>query len=195
LKIYRQYLFFVIVCILNALPAFSQDYIVNYKTYGVEEGLLHREVNAIYQDSRGFIWMGIKRGFDRFDGYTFKSWTVEKDRFKNNDIWQILEDADGFFWLPAFLPFQDFDIWNPLSGERTTFRQKFGDEVFSLLPNNFVQSELDKPIFFSTKNPPGIASYHPETGLRYFPIKGFKELQIADLENCPTPAESVGYDR
>ncbi len=185
MKIYCQYLLFVLGFLMHSLTAFAQDYIFDYQSYGVEDGLLHREVNALYQDSRGFIWLGTKGGLNRFDGYAFKSWTVEKDSFINNDIWQILEDADGFLWLQGILPFQDFDIWNPLSGDRTTFRQKFGEEVFALQPNYFVQSDLDKTIFFSTNNPPGIASFHPKTGLRHFPIEGFQKLKIvAAKENA-----------
>lgn len=36
----------------------SQDFIVHSQHYSVEQGLPHREVNAIHQCSRGFIWLG-----------------------------------------------------------------------------------------------------------------------------------------
>src|SRR5262245_17594487 len=36
-----------------------------------DQGLSSSLVQAILQDSRGFIWLGTKKGLDRYDGYTF----------------------------------------------------------------------------------------------------------------------------
>ena len=60
----------VAVALLGAAgPARSQgtDRYV-FTTYGMEEGLSHGTVEAIVQDSTGFLWIGTHGGVDRFDG-------------------------------------------------------------------------------------------------------------------------------
>ncbi len=42
-----------------------------FKLYGFEEGLSHRNMYDLVQDSTGFLWLGSLRGLNRFDGYGF----------------------------------------------------------------------------------------------------------------------------
>ena len=53
----------------------SQTYQSSTRQWTQEDGLLHREVNAIYEDGLGLIWLGYNDGIQRFDGHYFKSWT------------------------------------------------------------------------------------------------------------------------
>ena len=64
-----------------ALPAHAQEYIADVQQFGVAEGLSHREVGAILQDSRGFMWFGTPFGLNRFDGRRVLSygWSVRID--------------------------------------------------------------------------------------------------------------------
>src|SRR5688572_32480193 len=39
---------------------------------GVDEGLSQGYVYAIYQDKKGFMWIGTHGGLNRYDGYNFK---------------------------------------------------------------------------------------------------------------------------
>ena len=48
----------------------AQQYNFNY--YSVENGLPHSQVNAVFQDSSGYIWVGTEGGVSRFDGKTFE---------------------------------------------------------------------------------------------------------------------------
>ncbi len=71
-------LFFSIVLILaDSLMIYSsskeEKLALNFKYFGVSDGLSSNEVNRISQDSQGFIWCATNNGLVRFDGYEFAS--------------------------------------------------------------------------------------------------------------------------
>ncbi len=45
---------------------------LSVQRYSLEEGLSQHAVNAIAQDSEGFMWFGTEDGLNRFDGYDFR---------------------------------------------------------------------------------------------------------------------------
>lgn len=60
------------------------------------------QVDAIFQDSLGFIWMGGEDGLIRFDGYEFKvfrSDPSDPSSLSNNTVWAIDEDTNGDLWV------------------------------------------------------------------------------------------------
>ena len=68
------YLFFA----TNRLPAFPYYPPITY--LGIEQGLSNNSVRCIYQDHKGFIWLGTDDGLNRYDGYGFK---VFRNQFNN----------------------------------------------------------------------------------------------------------------
>ncbi len=75
-------------------PSFQIKYI------GIEKGLSNNAVTSIYQDRRGFVWVGTYDGLNRYDGYDFlvyrnqphDSTTLINNRIvsiyeKGNDLW------------------------------------------------------------------------------------------------------------
>jgi signal transduction histidine kinase/ligand-binding sensor domain-containing protein/DNA-binding response OmpR family regulator len=69
---------------------------------GVKEGLSQSTVYSIYQDSRGFIWLGTRDGLNRYDGYSFRIFRHEPDdahSLGGNIINGISEDPDGTIWV------------------------------------------------------------------------------------------------
>lgn len=46
------------------------------KHYNNNSGLSHNTVMCLFQDSKGFIWVGTKNGLNRFDGMTLRSTNV-----------------------------------------------------------------------------------------------------------------------
>jgi hypothetical protein len=53
------------------LAAFSQNGEVKFEQLSVLHGLSDNRVEAICQDSKGFMWFGTEGGLSRFDGYNF----------------------------------------------------------------------------------------------------------------------------
>ncbi|WP_207421520.1 ligand-binding sensor domain-containing protein [Desertivirga brevis] len=99
-----MYLYTPILTVIFFLLAFdtakSQSYY--FKHYQVEEGLAHNSVITQIQDSKGFMWIGTKGGLNRFDGYTFKTFRNDKNKFGtigNNIIVSIDEDKRGMIWV------------------------------------------------------------------------------------------------
>jgi signal transduction histidine kinase/DNA-binding response OmpR family regulator/streptogramin lyase len=116
----------VFTCSLSA-----QGITVQNRFYGIEEGLSHRDVQSIYQDQQGFIWMGTRYGLNRFDGHKFAWYTEEKNGLRSNEINHILEDPTGRLWLfftGIYLgkePHQ-IDIFDPLTQRANSFENTFG---------------------------------------------------------------------
>ncbi|MFN0016097.1 MAG: response regulator [Saprospiraceae bacterium] len=172
-------------CLTSALSAWlitatghfdlkAQTFSSGYERFDTENGLPHREVNAIHEDKRGFIWLGTPQGLSRFDGRRFQTFNARTDGFQHDNIWNILEDADGWFWLLPNAPFEDFDIWHPVRRERTTFRKKFGinppnigglEEFHGSYSDSWVRSESDGTIF-TFLNDSTLMSCHPNHGLK-----------------------------
>ena len=50
-------------------PILSQT--INFKHFGIEEGLIHPTIYTISQDKSGFVWLGTGAGACRFDGVHF----------------------------------------------------------------------------------------------------------------------------
>ena len=75
---------------------------INFKNITIEDGLTQGTVEALFQDSKGYIWIGTNDGLNRFNGYKFKVYSVEeneKNSIVNNYILDIKEDAEGNIWV------------------------------------------------------------------------------------------------
>ncbi|WP_300598417.1 two-component regulator propeller domain-containing protein [Niabella sp.] len=73
-----------------------------FKHYQVDDGLVHNAVTAVIQDSKGLIWIGTRGGLNRFDGYSFKTYKNNNDKFGslgNDVINSIVEDKNRMIWI------------------------------------------------------------------------------------------------
>lgn len=50
----------------------------SYKRYTLYDGLPDMKVRGLIQDANGFIWLGLKDGFARFDGFEFTMFTPQE---------------------------------------------------------------------------------------------------------------------
>jgi signal transduction histidine kinase/ligand-binding sensor domain-containing protein/DNA-binding response OmpR family regulator len=63
---------FLLVCLLTPAGTFAQQQQIQFSKIDLSSGLSHNQVNAIFKDDKGFIWIGTLSGLNRFDGYQFK---------------------------------------------------------------------------------------------------------------------------
>jgi len=63
-----------------------------------QNGLPSPIVYCIFQDSRGYLWIGTENGLSRFDGVEFKNFKKE-DGLVDNKINTIFEDSKGNLWI------------------------------------------------------------------------------------------------
>lgn len=68
----RLIIFFLLSSVLYT-KSFSQQ--VGFIKYTVQDGLVANPVRCVYQDSKGFIWIGTFDGLSRYDGYKFTNYT------------------------------------------------------------------------------------------------------------------------
>jgi len=69
---------------------------------GREQGLSHLTITGIYQDRRGFVWIGTIDGLNRFDGYrsiVYRADPDDPESLSSSFIHGMLEDAAGNLWV------------------------------------------------------------------------------------------------
>lgn len=74
----------------------------NFKNITIEDGLSQSTVETIYQDGKGYIWIGTNDGLNRYNGYEFKYYKHDKyneNSITNNYIVDIIEDKSGYIWV------------------------------------------------------------------------------------------------
>lgn len=69
-----------------------------YRQYTLRDGLPQMQITCLFQDSRGYLWVGTKAGLARFNGSKFVNYT-RKEGLSNDYIHDITEDAGGKIWL------------------------------------------------------------------------------------------------
>ena len=74
----------------------------NFKNITIEDGLSQSTVKTIYQDIKGYIWVGTDAGLNRYNGYEFKQYKHDeynKNSISHNYIIDITEDKNGHIWV------------------------------------------------------------------------------------------------
>ncbi len=93
----------IVFFILISCQLFSQGKEINSVSYTIEDGLSQSDVTFIFQDSKGFIWIGTQSGLNRFDGRTFKSYTKDPTNplqtISSGYVYSIDEDSQGNLWI------------------------------------------------------------------------------------------------
>jgi len=76
--------------------------IIQFGHLTIDDGLSQSAGLAIFQDSRGFLWIGSQDGLNRYDGYTFQVFKHDQDdprSISHNSVLSITEDKDGYLWV------------------------------------------------------------------------------------------------
>ena len=92
----KQWLVFISFFLVYIFTATAQQLI--FKTYTVEDGLVANPVRRIFQDSRGFIWVGTWEGLSKYDGHKFTNYTTANG-LSHNVINDIFETNDGKLYV------------------------------------------------------------------------------------------------
>lgn len=92
----RSY-FHILLLLLPAL-AFSQE--PCFIKLGYDQGLPSTEVFDLFQDNKGFIWIGHNNGISRYDGYEFKSFSNKN--LSGKALSRLSDDAQCRIWCINF---------------------------------------------------------------------------------------------
>lgn len=98
----------LILLLLQGIIVFGQDYRIENITseyIRIEKGLSQNTVNTILQDEEGYLWVGTWSGLNRFDGYTFKTFSpnhLDPTRgLVQANIIGLAEDRTGNIWAAS----------------------------------------------------------------------------------------------
>lgn len=89
-----------IVSLSNYVYASTDN--IKFESFGVDNGLSQQVIQSIYQDSKGFLWVGTQEGLNRYDGFRFRQYLHEpSDTDSLSDVWvrAISEDIYGNLWV------------------------------------------------------------------------------------------------
>jgi signal transduction histidine kinase/ligand-binding sensor domain-containing protein/DNA-binding response OmpR family regulator len=91
--------------------------ITNYNSRNSNKGQAPSSdfIRAICEDDNGFIWIGTKKGIDRFDGNAiFKHYGSDEynnRQLSNESVWSLLRDNQGTIWVGSY--FGGVNYFNP----------------------------------------------------------------------------------
>ena len=73
-----------------------------FKSINQSDGLINSTVQAIFEDSFGFIWLGTHHGVQRYDGKSFKNYihtSTDSSGLSSNYINGFCEDSEKNIWI------------------------------------------------------------------------------------------------
>lgn len=80
--VYKNHILTAVCIFFLLFPASTEGKIqynnIRFKQLSITEGLAHSTVNAISQDSKGFMWFGTRNGLCRYDGYNITKFVHEE---------------------------------------------------------------------------------------------------------------------
>lgn len=91
----------IILSALASLSAFGADKYL-FRRLELSDGLSSNNINCVYRDAKGFVWIGTTSGLNRYDGYSiraYRSHRGETTSLNDNMVQEIHGDADGHLWV------------------------------------------------------------------------------------------------
>ncbi len=158
IKIWMLILFFVFSSGKNSI---AQKESLRFEHIGIEEGLSNDNITAIFQDSRGYIWIGTADGLNKYDGYTFTKYRFDPfdpNSISQNWIYTIFEDSYGVIWVSSFEGMCKFDrATEKFTRYKPSPKARFAD------PNIGVINEDSDGMIWVGSYSTGLCRFNPQT--------------------------------
>lgn len=148
-----------------------------------EDGLSNRHVTALLQDDIGFVWVGSVSGLDRFDGHSFRNWSVS-DGLRGGRVDALRRDAQGQVWVFSALPNGDIatvDLMDPLVGTLHPMEQEITDLPFRLADVVRVGPQREEGgLVLGLASPARCAIYRRDGRFRVIDLEGARFEPLGD---------------
>ena len=102
---------------------------MKFRRLDTPNGLSSSQINNIFKDSKGYVWIGTPYGLNRYDGYrvkTFYSNLRDTTTMRDNYTDRIFEAADGKLWMRQGM---NYCVYDPVT---ETFERKASRELAKL---------------------------------------------------------------
>ena len=166
---YSFYLW-VIICILasssfvraqdsKAMSANKLTPDLLFSHFTSRDGLPDNRIRTVFQDKKGFLWIGTMNGISRYDGYTFKKYYKSQAAGSISGSWShvICEDTAANIWVGTLSGLNLFDV----KTERFTSFKHIPGQPNSLFCDRITALQADRGGKLWIGTDEGLATYSP----------------------------------
>ena len=159
-------------CLFSSVSGQSIRDQIQFKVYGFEEGLGHRNAFKVNQDSSGYLWIATINGLNRFDSKTFLNYAPGSPdgTIPDGYVSDMCFESDSILWLS--LP-RNIARFNTYNNSITSYKQKSTSDT----PKEVAPMS---GLFVDSKNSLWSFAYSNEQGTSVLyktsPEKGMKEM-------------------
>ena len=126
-----------------------------FENLSIKEGLSNEYVTSIFQDSRGYMWIGTKDGLNRYDGHIVKvyNFSIDKDKsLSSTYINDIVEDHKGNIWVAtdSGLDIIEVDTDNIININNIDRTNK--DKIKNLKITSLLKDNIEDVMWIGTEN-------------------------------------------
>ncbi len=162
LKSLFRFTLLAIIPLLFASSLYGQNASLKFKKFKTEDGLPTNNVYSLFEDSKGYIWLGTGEGLCRFDGYDFTIFqNIKNDTtsLSADLVYTVAETRDGRIWAGTL-----GGGLNVYSQDEDIFRHyKFCPQDTNSVPDNSIRSlytDSNGDLWVGTNE--GFCKYLPE---------------------------------
>ena len=182
-------------CCLSAITASAATAVIpdmKFRRMDARNGLSNSQINYLYQDSRGFIWIATAYGLNRYDGYRFRIYysdPTDTTTLRNNYVDQIWEDGQGMLWLKQGM---NYSLLNP-------FTEQVNRNPINILAKWGIKGNIDRFFIDSQKRfwiktyDEGLYCYNPRKKTYKLIKYGYEKDQFPKEFNFSNFAEWNSY--
>ena len=94
---------FILFWVLTPIDSYAQKTsTARFENISAQNGLSNDEITCIFQDSRGYMWIGTQDGLNRYDGQIIRRYNCDskdENSLSSGKINDIEESANGDIWI------------------------------------------------------------------------------------------------
>lgn len=140
-------------CLYFSFTAFAQkESSASFERISVENGLSSNWIQTIFQDSKGFVWIGTRDGLNKAYGHGFIQYNYapgDSSSLADNFVTSIAEDGNGDLWIGTLNGLSRFCYY---SNSFINFsKEEISREFLQTGQINVVRSDHEKNIWFGSQ--------------------------------------------
>jgi len=144
---------------------------LRFDQYFSSDGLPDNRVRNLFQDSKGYLWVGTMNGLCRFDGYGFRKYYKNDSRYSISGNWvhAIAEDQNSDLYIGTR---EGLSKYNRKTDSFIRLGKETGHARLAGLPVTALHVDGNKQLWIGT--PGGLLCYDPASGS----VKGFSAAPL-----------------